>query len=200
MRIPGLMACACVPHAVVPEFYLASPRAKWPFGEHPPYRRVKAIGALASHQLWTIGAIVLPHTSHFPHSPLLPPVRHSANSGGSLGGGILISSSPVRHSANSGGPSFFLLPLFATRLTWAEHSYFFLISPSSPLANSRGASLLLDLYILISQTISLVLTRVGTLFSYCTAEAPGLTVLGSLKIFSLPTQSTLLFVWLHDTV
>ena len=45
-----------------------------------------------------------------------------------------------------------------------------------------------------------VLTRVGTLFFYCTAEVPGLTVLGTLKIFSPPTQSTLVFVWLHDTV
>ena len=31
---------------------------------HPPYNRVKAIGAIASHQLWTIGVVALPHTSH----------------------------------------------------------------------------------------------------------------------------------------
>ena len=105
-------------------------------------------------------------------------------------------------AANSGGASLFLLPQFATRLTRGEHPYFFLSSPSFPSTKSRGASLLVDLYILISQTIILVLvlTRVGTLFFYCTAEAPGLTVLGSLKFFSPPTQSTLLFVWLHDTV
>ena len=32
--------------------------------EHPPYSLVKAIGAIASHQMWTIGDIALPHTSH----------------------------------------------------------------------------------------------------------------------------------------
>ena len=32
----------------------------------PPYNRVKAIGAIASHQLWTIGAVDRPHTSHTP--------------------------------------------------------------------------------------------------------------------------------------
>ena len=31
---------------------------------HPRYNRVKAIGAIASHQLWTIGVVALPHTSH----------------------------------------------------------------------------------------------------------------------------------------
>jgi hypothetical protein len=61
-------------------------------------------------------------TPHFPHSPMLP---------------------PVRHSANSGGASLFLLPQFATRLTRGEHSYFFLSSPSSSLTNSRGAFLLI---------------------------------------------------------
>ena len=31
---------------------------------HPPYNPVKAIGAIASHQLGTIGVVALPHTSH----------------------------------------------------------------------------------------------------------------------------------------
>ena len=31
---------------------------------HPPYNRVKAIGAITSHQLWTNGVVALPHTSH----------------------------------------------------------------------------------------------------------------------------------------
>ena len=59
MRIPGRMAGECVAHIFVPEF---SPKGHMAL--HPPYNRVKAIGAIASHQLWTIGLVALPHTSH----------------------------------------------------------------------------------------------------------------------------------------
>ena len=51
----------CCSHGFVPEF---SPKGHMAL--HPPYNRVKAIGAIASHQLWTIGVVALPHTSHTP--------------------------------------------------------------------------------------------------------------------------------------
>jgi len=79
---------------------------------HPPYNRVKAVGAIASHQLWTIGVVALPHTSH---APLCYPQFATRQTLG----------------ANSGGAFLLLLPHFATLLTRGEHSYFF--SPISPL-------------------------------------------------------------------
>ena len=51
--------CMCRSHTFVP---VLSPKGHMAL--HPPYNRVKAIGAIASHQLWTIGVVALPHTSH----------------------------------------------------------------------------------------------------------------------------------------
>ena len=52
------MPVACVLHTFVPVFPLSR--------ENPTYSRVKAIGAIAPHQLWTIGAVAPP--THFQHS------------------------------------------------------------------------------------------------------------------------------------
>ena len=54
----------CCSHEIVPVF---SPRDRWLFT--PLTIQVKAIGAIASHRLWTIGVVALPHTSH--NSPTL---------------------------------------------------------------------------------------------------------------------------------
>ena len=39
-----------------------------PFGGHPLYSPVMAIGAIASHQLWSIGAVALPQLLTLPYA------------------------------------------------------------------------------------------------------------------------------------
>jgi len=72
----------CDSHLFVPEF---SPKGQMAL--HPPYNRVKAIGAIASHQLWTIGVVALPHTSHTVCTPAEVSSRRGAHAGERGGGG-----------------------------------------------------------------------------------------------------------------
>jgi len=56
---------------------------------HPSYNRVKAIGAIASHQLWTIGAVARGCRTLFIKAPIAPIARpHTSHTEGPTSGSV----------------------------------------------------------------------------------------------------------------